>query len=411
MPSYTIAIIGAGISGLACASFLAEAGHNVHIFERFAHARPVGSGLMIQPTGLGVLARLGLDERLKDSCARITHLQGRTQQGRPIFDLHYGLLNPNSFALGVHRGQIFQALLDKALSLGVHLTTGMTIDTLERLSDGRFLIPAARDHGIIETFDLVIDASGHHSALAATYGQIKYDRSYPYGALWGVCRDPDQSMGQDTLHQRYRQARMMIGVLPLNTLPNAASPHFAFFWSLRNEDQTQWRARPLDVWKDEVTTLWPDLAPFLDQFHSHDDLQWARYGHKTLKRRVEGRLAFIGDAAHAMSPQLGQGANMGLIDAYILSTCLNTVADLDQALAQYNNQRRAHVMFYLIASAWMTPFFQSDTAWLSTLRDLTFAPMCHTPWLRVEMMRTLAGMKTGLFSHLNPGEFSSRYRV
>ncbi len=59
----------------------------------------------------------------------------------------------------------------------------------------------------------------------------------------------------------------------------------------------------------------------------------------------------------------------------------------------------------------MTPFFQSDSGLAAGLRDLVFGPMCYTPWLKVEMMRTLAGMKTGLFSHLDPGDWDEAYRV
>ncbi|HAV49014.1 MAG TPA: glutamate synthase, partial [Brevundimonas sp.] len=61
-------------------------------------------------------------------------------------------------------------------------------------------------------------------------------------------------------------------------------------------------------------------------------LTLARYGHHTLARPVADRLSVIGDAAHSTSPQLGQGVNMGLLDAFALSQALADHADLDQAL-------------------------------------------------------------------------------
>ncbi|MBN9280658.1 MAG: FAD-dependent monooxygenase, partial [Hyphomicrobium sp.] len=63
MRNLRIGIVGAGTGGLAAAAFLARDGHEVHLLERFAEARPVGAGLLLQPTGLACLAQLGLDAR------------------------------------------------------------------------------------------------------------------------------------------------------------------------------------------------------------------------------------------------------------------------------------------------------------------------------------------------------------
>ena len=124
--------------------------------------------------------------------------------------------------------------------------------------------------------------------------------------------------------------------------------------------------------------------------------------HYTAPKPFKGPLALIGDAAHATSPQLGQGANNGLLDAITLSDAIATSPDLTTALNLYAKTRRGHVRFYQMASALMTPFFQSDSGGLAILRDMSFDRMKFVPYLRREMLRTLAGLKTGLFTHAMP---------
>ncbi|MBU2533789.1 MAG: FAD-dependent monooxygenase, partial [Alphaproteobacteria bacterium] len=128
----------------------------------------------------------------------------------------------------------------------------------------------------------------------------------------------------------------------------------------------------------------------------------ASYGHATTRPTFRGRLAFAGDAAHATSPQLGQGANQGLIDAVVLGDAMASSPDIEAALKAYEAARRAHVRFYQLASAMMTPLFQSDQVVLPWLRDKVFDHLRHVPYLRREMLRTLCGLKMGPLAYREP---------
>ena len=86
MGDYRIAIAGCGPCGLAAALLLARDGHRPVLFERFDAPRPIGSGLMIQPTGLAVLAELGLADRVLASGSRIDRLFGRAGE-RTVLDV------------------------------------------------------------------------------------------------------------------------------------------------------------------------------------------------------------------------------------------------------------------------------------------------------------------------------------
>ncbi|AZU03843.1 FAD-dependent monooxygenase [Glycocaulis alkaliphilus] len=77
MPPKNIAIAGCGPAGLAAALLLHRDGHRVRLYERFETPRPIGSGLLIQPTGLAVLERLGLDTALKAHASVVERLLGK----------------------------------------------------------------------------------------------------------------------------------------------------------------------------------------------------------------------------------------------------------------------------------------------------------------------------------------------
>ena len=106
------------------------------------------------------------------------------------------------------------------------------------------------------------------------------------------------------------RASRMVGVLPLG------GGKAAFFCSLRVDALSGWHAAGLAAWKTEVQALWPETAPLLEQVTHADQMVFARYAHRTAPRHGEPGLIHLGDAWHSASPQLGQGANMALLDAF-----------------------------------------------------------------------------------------------
>lgn len=90
----------------------------------------------------------------------------------------------------------------------------------------------------------------------------------------------------------------------------------------------------------------------------------------------------------------------------ILADAVEGAPDVAAALDRYARERRRQVHFYQFASAVMTPLFQSDSRLAPWLRDLTFHRLKLIPWLKREMVRTLAGLKTGLLTHATPERIS-----
>ena len=397
-PAMHIAIIGYGTAGQALAVALSRDGHCVEVFERVPVPGPVGAGFLLQPTGLSVLWQLGLlDVALKHG-AVVRRLYGESTAARAVMDMHYRELHPALFGLGLQRGALFE-MLDLAWT------------QQRRIHCGREIVHVGHERGLLRDdqgdthgpFDLVVVADGSASKLRAQIGEIVFDRPYSWGAQWCLV-SAHAWPWPDELHQRYRHARKMVGMLPVGTRPGDPTPRLSFFWSLPVSELTD-AGRDEARWRADVAEIWPQAAQRLETTAVPEGLAQARYRDTVVKRWHRGRAVLIGDAAHAMSPQLGQGVNMALADALALRDALRTASDLPDALDAYQRARRQHLGIYHVWSRWLTPLFQSDHDRIAALRDLLFHPLSRVPGGRGQSLRVLAGTCSGWFGRwpLPPG--------
>jgi len=385
-----VAVAGAGPTGLAVALMLARQGRRVVVHERFEAARPVGAGFMLQPTGLHVLDRLGLTAEVERYGQPLSHIFGReARRGRVVLDIRYGDLKAprpsHSASLGVHRSALFHVLYRACLAEGVSFETGREIVSA---ADGRL---TGANGWTSAAFDLIIDATGARSSIARALGARRQDLNW--SGLWGTVPWPGAPFDEGALEQVYRGAAKMIGVLPCGGLPDAPDQRLAtVFWSLKGDDHPAWLTAGLDPWKTEILSLWPEVAPILDTIVDPHAMTLARYGHHTLIRPVAARLAVLGDAAHSTSPQLGQGVNMGLLDALALADALEVHADLSDALNAYAAARRWHVRLYQALSTGFTPFYQADGAVLPWIRDHILGKVARLPFAPRLLAATVSGL-------------------
>lgn len=364
-----IAVVGAGVGGLAFSSLAAQAGHGVCVWERFEQPRAVGSGLVMQPVGLAVLDRIGVGDAARALGAPIARMQGHLASGRSVLDVSYRQRAPG---LAMHRSALFNQLWKAALAAGVQVRTGTDIHSVPH-GKGRRLLCLQNGHPVDDA-DLVVDASGAGSRLSPLNA-----RPLGYGALWGTVPWPAHtSLPTNELRQRYQAARRMVGVLPVGRMFEADVPRAAVFWSLPTHALVTWGQASIEEWRNEARALWPEVEPFLDTLTDTSHMTPARYAHGTLCRPYAPGLVFIGDSAHRASPQLGQGANMALLDAWALFNALHQ-HPLHQALPAYAAARRWHVRLYQGMSAAFTPLYQSGSRSLPLLRDHLFAPASRWP--------------------------------
>ena len=380
MKRLNIAIAGCGVAGLACATMLRRQGAHVVLFDKLETPQPLGSGIILQPVGLRVLDEIDAGDAIRALGAPIKRLFGRAEpRGNVVLDVRYAARGKNApCGLGVHRGALFQVLYDAALEAGAEIESGRDVVAVR---DRRLVFA----NGVSASFDLVIDALGMRSPLSGGAPQ-----PLPFGALWASL-DWAGGFDETALEQRYRQARKMVGVLPIGRLEGATQNQAAFFWSLKHSDRAAWRAAPLEAWKDKVRALWPETEPLLAQIARHEDLVFATYAHRTIGDPVSRECVHVGDSWHCASPQLGQGANMALLDALALARALETQDNLEAALGEYARMRVLHIKLYQLASWMFTPAYQSDSDAFAFVRDWIMSPLSRAPLAPAVLAALVAG--------------------
>ena len=405
-----VGVIGAGTAGTAAAALLSRQGHDVSLYEKtpalhfsVEGSEIVGAGIGVQPIGLTVLSKIGDDalQAVLDRGARIDRLHSITQSGKTVLDLAYSDFRKELFGVGLHRDVLFRVLMKKAEEEGVRVVPDFCVEDVS----GSFI----NDEG---PFDLVVVADGRDSIRKNMRDVKSVEVPYKFGCLWTILEDTTgEFTTSNTLYQRLNSAKVMLGLLPTGRTmdaPKDSPPLVSLFWSLDMDTLGAVRERGVDAWKQTVIELEPRTEKLLEQLTSMDQLIPAAYSDtfmpKYFTSSASSNTVFLGDAAHATSPQLGQGANLALVDAWTLSECIAhaspgmSVAPLNHivgsALKEYDRRRRWRLRFNQFNSKMLTPVFQSNSAIVGALRDALLGPLCTFPPTRLQMLTTLCGAQT-----------------
>jgi 2-polyprenyl-6-methoxyphenol hydroxylase-like FAD-dependent oxidoreductase len=230
---------------MAAAVALARRGHEVTLLEAFAAPRPLGSGLLLQPTGLAALRALGLDEAIRAAGARVDRLEGKDTRGRRVMDLDYGDWRPGAHGVGIHRAVLFDTLHGELAPAGVEVITDARVVRIE--DTGR---PILHDHHgrIFGPFDLAIVGDGSASTLRTALRPSARAPVYPWGAVWTNAADPDGRFA-GALRQVYHRAEVMSGVLPVGLGGEGETDQVSLFWSVPVKDLDAFLAGDFETWR------------------------------------------------------------------------------------------------------------------------------------------------------------------
>jgi len=385
---FRVGIVGFGVAGAACAHLLAADGHAVTLIERAPVVEPIGAGVLLQCSGQAVLKRLNLLDRVLAHAAPIDELWARqAKSGRTLVRNIYANYEPGWRAYGVHRGVLFGALRDVVANQPVDVRLGCEIASREVAPGGAVVLrdTAGREHG---PFDLVICGDGSRSHLRSAFGFTARVLEYDHGTLWVTV--PGSGVPGKLL-QVVRGTRQLLGLLPLG------DGLVSLYWGVRNSDVPAVRARGFDALKADILAFSPEAAPVLEHVCDFDQFLHTPYRHVRMKRTHDERVLFVGDAAHAMSPHLGQGINIALLDAWRLAAALRTADTPAEAFAAFRKVQRAYVRYYSTVTWFLSPFFQSDWRILGWGRDVVLPMLPYVPIVRKQMLLTVSGLKGGFF--------------
>lgn len=375
-----IAIVGFGITGAALAVLLSRRGLDVHLFEQARVVGPVGAGILLQPAGQQVLAAMGLLDAALQQGERITEVRVRTHRGHSLVRLRYDEWEQGQCAYGLHRGRLFEALR-QALDERVQVQLNTRIERCEQRGEAAFVVATnGQEYG---PFDWVFGCDGGGSTLRRTSGLPSNEYRYACGALWHIGHT-NRVRGQ--LFQVTKGTERLCGLLP------TGDSECSFFWGATAQEAEAMRG-DFDGWKAEAYRLFPESEDIVQALRSPDELLFTTWRHLSLPRVVGERLLLLGDAAFASSPHLGQGVNLGLLDAWLYDQALTQTNDLCAAATLYAQQRQRQRRFYTSLTYLLSPFFQSTIRGWGTLRDIGLPLLCATPLFRRQMVSVLTGLR------------------
>ncbi|RDI49768.1 FAD-dependent monooxygenase [Nocardia mexicana] len=320
-------VVGGGIGGLATAIALTRRDWQVEVLERAAVAADAGSGLGLWPNGVRALDALTVGERVRaramvDTDGGVRDLAGRWMSKTDTVELarRYGSM------VTIHRADLFGILRD-ALPADT-LRLGITVTGVEN-HGGRAKV--VHSEGVSEA-DLVVGADGLRSRVRhAVWPQARGPRYAGY-TTWRMVTHPVPPLrsGGETWGRGRR-----FGIVPLSdgrvylygtvNAPEGARGPDGEWGEVR---------RHFGTWHDPIPALLDAVDPEAVLRHDIYDLP-------DLPAFVHGRVALLGDAAHAMTPNVGQGANQALEDAVALAALLDR-HPIEAALATYDRLRRPH---------------------------------------------------------------------
>jgi salicylate hydroxylase/6-hydroxynicotinate 3-monooxygenase len=359
----SIAIIGAGMGGLAVAATLRRAGFDVAVYEQAARFARIGAGIQMMPNSMKVLREIGIEQRLREiSFAPHSHLNrvwdtGEVKRELPMPESLYG-----APYLCMHRAELHGALASVLPQDIIHL--GKKLTGLDQKSGQ---VELHFEDGSKVMADAVVGADGVHSVVRDIIvgpdepihkGRIAYRAVFP-SSLMKKDIGPSRTKwwGTDRHIVCYYTTREKSEVYFVTSVPEPAEWLTKESWSAKG-DVRELRAAYEGFHYDVTQML--DACP--------DCHKWAILEREPLPNWSDGRVVLLGDAAHPMTPYMAQGGATSIEDAAILARCLADVQgeDIEGAFNRYERHRKPRtsaVQAISSANTWMREG-SGDTSWL-----------------------------------------------
>jgi salicylate hydroxylase/6-hydroxynicotinate 3-monooxygenase len=351
----SIAIIGAGMGGLAAAAALRRIGIDVAVYEQASQFARLGAGIQIGCNAMKVLRGLGLEERLRAGSFYPRSWNNRDwRTGEIKFDMIFGESAEQKFGapyLLAHRGDLHAALASAVPDAVVKLSHKLV--GLDQTSDG---VRMSFANGATATADAVVGADGVHSVVRdilfdttpATFtGRIAYRTTYPAARLGGAeIDDCTKWWGEDRHIVIYYVKPDRSEIYLVTSQPE---PDFRIeSWSAKGDVRELRKAfAGFDRQVETVLAACPDVH------------KWAILDRDSLDRWADGNVTLLGDACHPMTPYMAQGAAMAIEDAAVLSRCLDGVdrqgiADSFRRFEATRKERTTQVQATSRANTWLS---------------------------------------------------------
>jgi FAD-dependent urate hydroxylase len=340
MTSRRALIMGGGIGGPVAAMALERAGVDATVYEAAeAPADYVGLFLNTSSNGLDVLRTLDIDAAGQADGFPMPRMVMRSGTGKRLGEVANGIrLADGTVSVALKRGLLQRVLRQEAERRGVKVEFSKRLDTYEVSGDGKVVARFA-DRTQAEG-DLLLGADGIHSATRQTMDPAAPKPTYTgLLSIGGYSHTTTIPPTPDTQHFVFGR-RAFFGYLVRDSgetwwfanLARADEPSRA---ELAGTSTEAWKRRLLELFAGDL----PVIGEIIQATHSEIGA-YTVHDLQTIPTWHRGPVALLGDAAHATSPNAGQGASLAMEDALVVAKCLRDLPDTEQAFAAYERLRR-----------------------------------------------------------------------
>jgi 2-polyprenyl-6-methoxyphenol hydroxylase-like FAD-dependent oxidoreductase len=304
----------------------------VRLYESATAIKPVGAGIVLASNAMQVFQKLGLQDALENAGHKIHQMHLTDEQINPlsIADLTYFEQKYQVTTLAIHRGDL-QRILAETLGLE-HIAFGKRLAIIEKKNNVYHL---NFEDGTSVEAKIVIGADGIHSKVRTQiFGETQL-RNAQQPCWRGVC---DMVLPQKYLnkgHETWGRGKRF-GFFQIN-------PQKVYWFALINPPKEMpQKVNLLELFKD----FHPDILNIISQTLDNQIIMNDIIDLKPIYRWQQEMVCLVGDAAHATTPNLGQGACQAIEDAYTLGKCLESTNDIQYAFQQYEKKRmkKAHLV-------------------------------------------------------------------
>jgi len=365
-------IAGAGFAGLTAACALAQRGWSVRVHERADRLRTTGAGIYIYENGLRVLEALGAYADAVRG-APFAHTREIRDGADRLISVHRWV---GSRVFSIVRQRVINALGAAAGRAGVEIVTGSTADGAT--PDGELILADGRHLKA----DLIVGADGENSRLRESLGLLA-KRKYLVDGCTRLLMD--KTAAERSATDGAKTVEYWSGTRRVLYTPCSETDIYIALTML-DSDQA---AKALPVRKDEWKRAFPHLEVLIGRIG--DQGRYDRFDLIKLKRWSAGRVAIIGDAAHALPPNIGQGGGCAMMNALSLAVYLERDGDIGAALASWERNERPLTEHTQRISYWLG----LPTTWPPALRAAALGIAGRSKWLVRQRTRTALHRPTG----------------